>query len=910
MRPSRRLGLLAAACVAIVSLFSVASAQAGEFKVKPSFTVEPSNNQAAAHPDVHIQFELETEPSGEPAGGTPRDVAIALPKGLVGAPNAVPTCPMENVINFELGCSADSMVGEVDALTYFNGSDILFHVPVYAVNPYPGEPAAFAFRAIYTTRIDTAVRSDGDFGITSGSTNLTEALQVLGVDMTLWGVPHDHNGGTFARKAFWTNPTQCTESLQSLIHVVSWQSASITADASRPFSTMVGCEELEFAPKLKARPTTNVADAPSGLDVDLEIPQYQDPEGLGTAHLRKAEVTLPEGLVINPSSANGLGACTPAQIGLTTPVGDRQARFDLGEPSCPAASRLGSVEVETPILDDPPLKGSIFLASPHQNPFGSLLSLYLVFSGHGLRFKLAGEVRPNPQTGRLTATFDENPQLPFSHLKLKFDAGAYAPLRTPMSCGRYSTTSVMTPWAAPAIGAATPSDTYEIVQGPNAAACGAAAAKAPSFEAGSSAPLAGKYSPFVVNLRRADGSPQFSAVTVTPPPGLVAKLANTAMCSDTALTVAAGKSGAAEQASPSCPAGSQIGNVYAAAGAGPAPFNAPGKAYLAGPYKGAPLSMAIVTPAVAGPFDLGTIVVRVALNINPATAQITAVTDPIPTILQGIPLDIRSVSVRLDAPNFTLNPSSCDPTVVSGSLLSTAGSSSALQNRFQLAECGQLRLKPSLVLSLNGPTKRGQFPTLKAVLKPRAGDANLDEAVVALPRSEFIEQGHIRTVCTRVQFAADQCPAASVYGKVTVDTPLLSSPLTGPVYLRSSNNKLPDMVLDLHGPASQPIRIEADGRIDSVNGGIRTTFTSVPDVPFTKMTLQLGSGKKSLLVNSTDICVGKHQAELSYTAHNGLTYSTKTPLKAQCGGKKGKKSKGAKGTGKRKKSKAKGKDAH
>jgi hypothetical protein len=304
------------------------------------------------------------------------------------------------------------------------------------------------------------------------------------------------------------------------------------------------------------------------------------------------------------------------------------------------------------------------------------------------------------------------------------------------------------------------------------------------------------------------------------------------------------------------------------------------------------LSLAIVTPAVAGPFDLGTIVVRTALQLNAKTAQVTAVSDPIPTILQGIPLDIRAVSIRLDKPGFTLNPTSCDPSSVDGSVLSSLGSTASLQSRFQLAECGQLKFKPTLQLSLKGDAKRGGYPALTAVLKPRAGDANISDVSVALPHSEFLAQEHIRTICTRVQFAADACPARSIYGKVSVTTPLLDYPLTGPVYLRSSDNKLPDLALALHGPPSQPIRFEAAGRTDSINGGIRNTFDFVPDVPFTKLTLQLQGGKKGLLVNSRDICAANAgKADVSYGAHNGLGYEIEPQLQVKCGGKAKKKSK-------------------
>jgi hypothetical protein len=610
-------------------------------------------------------------------------------------------------------------------------------------------------------------------------------------------------------------------------------------------------------------------------------------------HLRKAVVTLPEGISLNPSGANGLGSCSPAQIGMTTPPGVATPHFTKAKNECPDSSRIGGVEVDTPIFADP-LKGSVFLATPHDNPFDSLLAIYAVVEGRGIVAKLPGLVELDPDTGRITTTFDENPQLTFEDFKMTFFGGAVAPFQTPVNCGTYSTTSVMTPWSAPESGPpAELSDRYAITRGPHDQPCTSKEAElphAPEFEGGSTAPLAGAYRPFIVNLRREDGSQRFSSLTVTPPPGLVAKLAGTATCSDGALAAAAAKTGTAEQASPSCPAASRVGSVYVAAGAGPAPYNVPGTAYLAGPYKGAPLSLAVVTPVLAGPLDLGTIVVRAAVALDPVTAQLTVTTDPLPTKLQGIPLDIRGISVRIDKPEFMLNPTSCDPGFVNGSLLSTTGALAPLLSTFQLGECGQLKFKPQIGLSLKGGTRRTKHPALTALLKPRPGDANIDYIAVTLPPDELFDQGHIGTVCTRIQFAADQCPAASVYGKVSVTSPLVDYPLTGNVYLRSSANKLPDLVPDLRGPAGQPIKLEAAGRTDTVKGALRNTFEFVPDVPFTKLVLQLDGGDKGLLQNTRNLCaIDKNRAEVKFGAHNGLASTARPLLKAKCGGRKGRK---------------------
>jgi hypothetical protein len=400
----------------------------------------------------------------------------------------------------------------------------------------------------------------------------------------------------------------------------------------------------------------------------------------------------------------------------------------------------------------------------------------------------------------------------------------------------------------------------------------------------------------VVKLRREDGSQQFSSVSVTLPEGLAGRLAGIPYCPDSAVAAAAAKTGKEEQASPSCPSASQVGTLIAGAGAGPAPYYATGKAYLTGPYKGAPLSLAAVTPAVAGPFDLGNVVVKAALYVDPETAKITAVSDPLPRILQGIPLDIRSVAVAMDRPGFTFNPTSCDPMAVTGSLTSTLGQAAPLSSRFQVGECARLGFKPGLQIKLKGATKRSGHPALSATLAMPPGGADIGSVSVALPHSEFLEQAHIRTICTRVQFAADACPAGSEYGKVKVDAPVfLEQPLEGPVYLRSSSNPLPDLVATLKGPPSLPVKIAVVGRIDSVKGGIRTSFDSFPDLPFSKATLSMRGGRKGLLVNSRDICKGTNRAVAEFTAHNGKVQTLKPKLKAQCST--GRKGKGTKRSG-------------
>ncbi|HEY4561850.1 MAG TPA: hypothetical protein VIJ36_02670, partial [Thermoanaerobaculia bacterium] len=413
----------------------------------------------------------------------------------------------------------------------------------------------------------------------------------------------------------------------------------------------------------------------------------------------------------------------------------------------------------------------------------------------------------------------------------------------------------------------------------------------PAFGGATENPLAGTYSPFNLSFSREDGEVQLEGLAATLPPGLLGSLKGIPYCPEAALAAVSGAlgAGAAQEASPSCPTASRLGTVTVGAGAGPNPFyTQSGKAYLAGPYKGAPLSLAVIAPAVAGPFDLGSVVVRNALRVDPESTQITAVSDPLPQILHGIPLDLRDVRVALDRPSFTLNPTSCDPMAIEATLTSTKGTSAERSERFQVGACKRLAFGPGLSLRLKGGTHRAQHPALRAVLRmpTKGANANIARTSVALPHSEFLAQAHIRTVCTRVQFAAGagngtECPKGSVYGHAAAISPLLDEPLEGPVYLRSSNHTLPDLVAALGGQ----IDVDLVGRIDSArDGGIRTTFATVPDAPVSKFVLSMQGGRKGLLENSTDLCRSPHRATVAMDAHNGKTADSRPVLRVRCRG--------------------------
>jgi hypothetical protein len=912
-RTSARIALAFAALMIAVGITAPAASAVEFAQVGASLDDIDGNaeRQAGSHPDVTVRFDvpqLNPEDVDSFPVEAPHRFLIDLPPGLLANPLAAERCPETALKGGNSGnaaaCPVDSQIG----VAYIGPrSANPLESPIYNVVPPDGSPAMFAFNSLGVVVRLTPTLRPGEYAITIDSGSISQGIVIAGAKTVFWGVPsdpiHDENRygpivpgfywkpatTEYPRKAFMSVTTECSATPQSMTasldgwkSIGDWTVDTFDSDFDDDPFLFTGCDQVPFTPTIQARPTTNLADSPSGFDVKITTPQNTDPDGLSEAHLRDVQLTLPPGMTVNPASANGLASCSPAQIGLTTPVGQPKAMFNDAPASCPAGSKLGTVQIDSPLIDHP-LNGAIYLADQSNNPFNSLLALYISVEDplSGTTIKLAGQPVPDPVTGQLTISFDNNPQLPFEEMSVNMFAGPRAALKTPLSCGQFTSNATLTPWSAPEGAPAHRTDSFAVEKGANGGACLAADAQAPNvpgFQAGTVDPTAGTYTPFTLRVTRPDGSQRIGAIKTTLPKGLLGKLAGIPYCSDAALAVAAGKSGKAEQAAASCPAGSQIGNVTVGAGAGSNPYYAGGKAYLAGPYKGAPLSMAIVTPAVAGPFDLGTVVVRTALQVDQNTTQITAVSDPIPTILQGIPLDIRSIVVAMDRPSFTMNPTSCDPTSVLGGITSVLGQETALANHFQVGGCERLAFKPRLALRVKGGTARAKYQALTATLNARAGEANIGRASVTLPRSVFLAQEHIRTICTRPQWAADACPKAAIYGKATAWSPLLDQPLSGDVYLRSSDNKLPDLVADLRGQ----IRVALVGRIDSHNRGIRTTFETVPDAPVSKFVLKMRGGKKSLLVNSRNICNSQNRAVAQFDGQNGKTHDFKPVVKNGC----------------------------
>ena len=884
---------------------------------------------AGSHPyqqTVAFSFPTEAPPDDFLTNaGHPHTVVLDLPPGLVGSPAATPVLCTEVQLQ-RSECPTASQIGWFELTTIEGDAGIigLNRDPIYNMAPPPGSPAELAVEVAglgFFAHLFADVRSDGDYGIevTTPDVLALGTTPFFEIQTEVWGDASDPAHGLSLapqKDAFWTQPTRCDgQPATTAVRADSWEEPGAFAQANyqsvdiggTPVST-TGCASLSFEPTLETSPTSNLADSPTGLDVRLHQPQQNELGHRAPAQLKDAIVTVPDGMVANPAQADGLKACDSSQIGLTSAIGITPVTFDKDPAQCPDGAKLGTVEVASPLLPqrdadtklvlDPetgnpkpePVSGTVYLAKPFDNPFGSLLAIYLAVEDTktGIVAKLAGRIEPDPVTGQLTTSFVENPQLPIEDIELHLFGGPRAALITPPTCGTHTTTTTLTPWSSPEGADAHPKSSFQITQQPGGGSCPTsevAAPHSPAFTAGTLAPQAGAFSPFVLKLSREDGSQRLTGIDTKLAPGLIGKLAGVGLCSESQIAQAIARNhpneGILERQSPSCPASTQVGTVNVGAGAGPTPFYAEGIAYLAGPYKGAPVSLVAIVPAIAGPFDLGVVVTRVALHVEPETAQIHAVSDPLPTILEGIPLDLRSVALKMDRPDFTLNPTSCDPMVITGTATSALGQVAALSQPFHVGGCGALPFKPKVSLRLKGSVKRSSNPALIATLRAKGGEANVARAQVKLPHAVFLDQSHIRTVCTRVQFAADTCPAGSVYGRVSATTPLLDYPLGGAVYLRSSSHKLPDLVAKLKGPVSQPIEIVLDGKTDAVKGALRNTFEAVPDAPVSKFRLELFGGKRGLVEMSDGFC-SHRRATVNLDGQNGKTYGTRPVVAAKC----------------------------
>jgi hypothetical protein len=886
---------------------------------------------ASAHPPVGFtQFIVKTEsgPLGDVPVGNLRTVLVDLPPGLTVNPQATPQCELEPEESPST-CPANTKVG-ISILTVTNPltglSLTLPPADVFNIVPVNGEPARFGLSILGNdVFLEAGVAWEGDyheyFTIHVAQLEIGipgfEAARVAKNRLVFDGRSGD---GTFI-----TTPSTCFdpeappfEQLYSTflradsyeIQDPGFPAGSSFFESPLPEGTgPEGCDQIPYEPSVDIDPKVTETDSPSGASTTVDVPHILGGDERESSHSRRAEVTLPAGMGLNPSAANGLVACTDAQFGKGTrnPI------------ACPAASRIGDVSIETPPLPPGALSGDVFVGRQlSRDPAsGEAYRIFVAVESarYGISARLLGKVRADPQTGQLTTTFDDEalgkvplaglPQVPFRSFQLDFNDGPRAPLTSSPTCGPHTTTTALTPWSGNP--PATPEDEFALASAPGGGGCAGSLGErpfAPGFAAATSNPRAGAFSPFTIDLARAGGEQELKAAGIDLPPGLTAKLAGLTYCPEAAIAAAAARSGAEESTAPSCPASSLVGSVAVHAGSGPEPIQISGKAFLAGPHDGAPLSLAIVTPATAGPFDLGSVVARVALFVDRQTARVRAVSDPIPHVFGGALLDVGTVTVRLDRPDFSRNPTNCSPMAVGGTVNGggsnpsdpAAFSSVRVSAPFQVSGCDALGFRPKLFFRLFGATRRAKNPKLRAILVAREGDANISRTAVTLPRGLILDQSNIARVCTRVQYAANACPEHSIYGYATAFTPLLDEPLQGPVFLRSSDNPLPDLVASLRGQ----FEIDLVGRTDSVRGRIRNTFDVLPDVPVSKFILTVRGGKRGILTNSRSFCAkrtgskGKRargsarknrrkvRAFARFSGHNGKSVKQRPKLRLPC----------------------------
>ncbi|HEY4279595.1 MAG TPA: hypothetical protein VGM91_15330, partial [Conexibacter sp.] len=871
-------GWIAATVALAAGTLAFTGVAQAEFGIQPgSFQADVSTLQAGAHPDATTSFNFNLTPGGAPDGSV-RDVNVDLPPGLVGNPTAAAECDsglitQASVVN-GVSCPRNTMVGVANLTLVLAGIPFPIPVttPVFNLKPYADEPAAFGFNVgqFATVRLDAGVATDSDYHLKVSIEHVHQALALVSSRLTLWGVPADHNGagpnslsappysyggpGDGERLPFMTNAFECGRPDSAELAVRSYADPSTWLSYTSDPRTLTGCDRLQFEPTLDVQPVSQRAGEPSGYAVDLAIPQNDNPDGLATPSLRDATVVMPQGVTVSPSatSGNGLQGCTDEQVGL----------HSNADPACPQASQIGTVRIDTPLMSKP-LTGNIFLGQPKSNDSqtGQMLRIFLVAANAGVTIKLEGNITPDPRIGQLTAVFANNPELPFNELRLQFQGGPRAPLTNPQQCGTYTTTSTLTAWSG---NVANPQSSFNITQDANGSAC-QPLGFSPSFQAGTVNPAGGKSSTFALTFGRDDTQQDFGDVSVNLPEGLTGVIAQTTPCADANAALGA------------CDASARIGTATVGSGAGTNPVYLSGPVYLTEGYKGGAFGLSIVVPAKAGPFDLGTVIVRAAVFVDNSTTALRIVSDSLPAILQGIPLRLRTVNVAIDRPGFMLNPTDCSAAQVAGSISSVAGAIANVAARFRAASCAALRFGPKMTLRAGsrGHTKHGVTTPLTVGLTMPAGQANNRVISVNLPKTLNAELNvvSVRNSCSPTQYQADQCPLQ--VGTATAVTPLLRDPLVGRVFLVRTGGRLPDMLVRLRGQGDgRLIDIDLDGKIAIPKDlTLRTTFDTVPDVPITSFKLNLVSGRNAPVGVASNLCTVRARkgsvAKLSFTAQNG-----------------------------------------
>ncbi len=882
------------------------------------------DTQAGSHPfQLTTTVAVNTLPGSQPVALT-KDLHFSLPAGLVGNPQVIPQCTSQ-----EFGAFGAFTISACPAETAIGVANVRFRsgqfgtVPLFNLVPSVGEPARFGLSiAHFPVILDTAVRTGGDYGVVVSVNNISQTIAFLGAQVTFWGVPADpsHNNvrgwGCLWKTVlnfepvpcvepvgprlipFLTLPTSCSgpAGMRTTVETDSWSEPGVFTKGRESLLEeipgeplgLVGCNRLPFEPSIGVAPDSQAASTPTGLTTDVNVPQegVLNPTGLAPSNIKDVKVVLPEGMAISPAGGGGLEACSDAQIGYlpgeSSPPEDLHFTSGLPapkgapvEPFCPDAAKVGTVKVRTPLLANP-LEGAAYLATQDANPFGSLMALYLVAedSVSGVLIKQPGEVSLDQQTGQITATFPGIPDVPLEQSELHFFGSARAPLSTPPTCGSYTTKALFTPWSGSQ--PVESSSTLDITSGPNGSACASPRPFQPGFEAGTTSVQAGGFTPLTLTMTRPDADQQLGRLSVVLPPGVSAGLRGVKLCEEP------------QAAAGDCPAESQIGQVVASAGLGNDPYSIEsGKAYITGPYEGDPFGVDVVVPAVAGPFNLGTEVVRAKVDVDPTDAHLTVVSDKFPTMLDGIPLQLQHVNVTVNRPGFVFNPSSCEPMKLTGELESSEGATSNVSTPFQVTNCAALSFKPEFKVSTSAKTSRVDGASLHATLTLPAGaqgtKANVARVKVSLPPQLPSPLKTLQKACTEKVFAENpaSCPLASRVGEATVQTPVLEGPLSGPAYFVSHGGaRYPELIIVLRGEDGVTVQVHGETLIK--NGITTASFNTVPDVPFSGFELTLPEREYPALSANGNLCkaqaAGKLLMPTELVAQNGLAVKQSTKI--------------------------------
>lgn len=870
LRLSRRSVLTLSAAATAACAFTLAfpitpaAADFGFAGLESAFSEEDGSAAVGAgtHPfawRTTLAFNTLLGPGGGPIPDQAlKDLRIQFPPGVVGTPALLPKCSRDEFL--DQSCPPDTQVGSI-ALDTSNADTEGKRFPVYNLSPLPGTPAEIGFVALTVpVTIEIGINPEPPNNLVASLTNASQLALLFGSELSI--------GGIVGSTPFLTLPRSCTGPLVTTFEADSWQVPGrwVAGQATSP--GVGGCEGIGFSPRLGFAPSTNAGGVPSGLDATLDLPDEWGSAAVSAqSDLRDASFLLPEGMTVNPSVAAGLSTCRPDELA-------REASSSAPGTGCPESAKIGTASIESPLFAEP-LSGNVYVAQPDdpatakpgaENPFDALFALYVVIDdpSRGVLVERALKIDPAPTTGRLTATVRELPQLPISHLELHLRDGPRAPLRTPAACGNYESRYRLNPWSGNAQAEGTSS--FAIVKG-----CGGDEFS-PRLRAGTVDPRGGASSPFVLDLERQDGEQALAGFSLSLPPGLSAELGPVPLCPQIRASTG------------SCPANSRVGSVSVAIGSGQAPLwlpptaETPAPLYLAGPDGGAPFSIVAAVPTQAGPFNLGTVVLRAAIRVSPTTGKATIEADRLPQIVSGVPIDYRVIHLELTRPGLIRNPTSCQPLRVGARLTSTQGRLAATGDLFQATGCERLRFRPSFALGLLGSSRRGGYPRLRAVLKTQGREANVEQLSATLPASELLDQRHLRSVCSRARFAQGKCPPGSVYGHAKVMTPLLGEPLEGPVYLRAGQGRLPDLVASVAGQ----IRLDLVARLSSVRGRLQVRFQDLPDAPLRKVVLSMEGGRHGLFVNTGGVCRGDRRITTILRSHSGRSLRMRPRLRRPC----------------------------